>query len=96
MPDTFVNNVNMLFYLAPCWLGNIAAFLWTVELDTFVFSFNVSTQTLPAVHLDMANLTNVILKCLPLLSLDIIHLLGRKLDIFMLVVVLLVYVHLGT
>ena len=94
MPDTFVNNVNMFFYLAPCWLGNIATFLWAVELDTFVLSFNVSTQTLPAVHLDMANLTNVILKCLPLLSLDIIHLLGRKLDIFMLVVVLFMYIHL--
>ena len=96
MPDTFVNNVNMFLYLGPCWLGNITAFLWTVELDTFMLSFNVSAQPLPAVHLNMANLTNVILKCLPLLSFDIIHLLRRKLDIFMLVVVLFVYIHLGT
>ena len=96
MPDTFVNNVNMLFYLAPCWLGNIAAFFWTIELDTFVLSFNVSAQTLSAVHLYVANVTNVILKCLPLLSFDVIHLLGRKLDSFMLVVVLFIYVHLRT
>ena len=96
MSDTFVNNVNMFFYLGLCWLGNIAAFFWTVELDTFVFSFNVSTQPLPAVHLNLANMTNVILKCLPLLTFDIIHLLGRKLDIFMLVVVLFMYIHLRT
>ena len=96
MPDTFVNNVNMFLYLASCWLGNIAASLWTIELDTFVLSFNVSAQTLSAVHLNFANMTNVILKCLPLLSFDIIHLLWRKLDIFMLVVVLFMYVHLRT
>ena len=96
MSDTFVNNVNMYLYLASCWLGNIAAFLWTAELDTFVFSFNVSTQPLPTVHLNLANMTNVILKCLPLLSFDVIHLLGRKLDTFMLVVVLLMDVHLRT
>ena len=96
MPDTFVNNVNMFLYLAPCWLGNIAAFFWTIELDTFVLSFNVSAQTLSAVHLNVANVTNVILKCLPLLSFDVIHLLRRKLDIFMLVVVLFIYVHLRT
>ena len=96
MPDTFVNNVYMFLYLGLCWLGNIAAVLWTVELDAFVFSFNVSTQPLPTVHLNLANMTNVILKCLPLLSFDIVHLLGRKLDIFMLVVVLFMYVHLRT
>ena len=96
MPDTFVNNVNMFLYLASCWLGNIAAFLWTIELDTFVLSFNVSAQTLSAVHLNVANVTNVILKCLPLLSFDIVHLLGRKLDILVLVVLLSVEIHFRT
>ena len=96
MPDTFVKNVNMFLYLASCWLGNIAAFLWTIELDTFVLSFNVSAQTLSAVHLKVANVTNVILKCPLILWFDVINLLGRKLDSFMLVVVLFIYVHLRT
>ena len=67
-----------------------------VSLFGFLLAWKHCSLPLSAVHLNVANVTHVILKCPPLLWFDVIHLLGRKLDSFMLVVVLFIYVHLRT
>ena len=60
MPDALMNNIDMCLYLCLRCLGYVATFFWTLELDSLVISFNVSAQRLPALLLDITNVTNVI------------------------------------
>ena len=96
MPDALVNNIDMCLYLCLRCLGYVATFLWTLELDSLVISLDVSAQRLPALLLHIANVTNVIQKCFSFFSFDVIHLLGRKLNVLILVIFLFMIIHLRT
>ena len=96
MPDALVNNIDMCLYLCLRCLGYVATLLWTLELDSLVISLDVSTQRLPALLPDIANVTNVIQKCFSFFSFDVIYLLGRELDALMLVFILFMFIHLRT
>ena len=96
MSDALVINFDVRLYKIFCCLGYVATILWTMELDSLVVSFNVSAQRLPALLLDIANMTNVIQKCFSFFSFNVIHLLGRKLNVLILVIFLFMIIHLRT
>ena len=96
MPDALMNNIDMCLYLCLCCLGYVATLLWTLELDSLVISLDVSAQRLPALLLHIANVTNVIQKCFSFFSFHVIHLLGRKLNVLILVISLFMIIHLRT
>ena len=96
MSDALMNNIDMCLYLCLRCLGYVATFFWTLELDSLVISLDVSAQRLPALLLHIANVTNVIQKCFSFFSFDVIHLLGRKLNVLILVIFLFMIIHLRT
>ena len=96
MSDALMNNIDMCLYLCLRCLGYVATFLWTLELDSLVISLDVSAQRLPAPLLHIADVTNVIQKCFSFFSFNVIHLLGRKLNVLILVIFLFMIIHLRT
>ena len=96
MPDALVINFDVRLNKIFCCLGYGATLLWTLELDSLVISLDVSAQRLPALLLHIANVTNVIQKCFSFFSFDVIHLLGRKLNVLILVIFLFMIIHLKT
>ena len=96
MSDALMINFDVRLYKIFCCLVYVATLLWTLELDSLVISLDVSAQRLPALLPDIAKVTNVIQKCFSLFSFNVIHLLGRKLNVLILVIFLLMIIHLRT